>query len=78
VYATIANDGKRVTPSLIDSVTAPDGTVTPGATPEETVVVSPKTAKTVLAMLENDEPPPPPPPSSPEGMPSPPAPPPPT
>jgi cell division protein FtsI (penicillin-binding protein 3) len=53
VYATIANDGKRVTPSLIDSVTAPDGTVTAGATPEETVVVSPKTAKTVLAMLEN-------------------------
>ena len=53
VYATIANDGKRVTPSLIDSITAPDGTVTPGATPEETVVVSPKTAKTVLAMLEN-------------------------
>ena len=53
VYATIANDGKRVTPSLIESITAPDGTVTPGATPEETVVVSPKTAKTVLAMLEN-------------------------
>ncbi|MFM8156019.1 MAG: peptidoglycan D,D-transpeptidase FtsI family protein [Actinomycetes bacterium] len=53
VYATIANGGVRVTPSLIDSVTAPDGTVTPGATPEETVVVSPKTAKTVLAMLES-------------------------
>ena len=53
VYATIANDGKRVTPSLIESITAPDGTVTPGATPEETVVVSPKTAKTVLTMLEN-------------------------
>jgi len=53
VYSTIANDGKRVTPSLIESITAPDGTVTPGATPEETVVVSPKTAKTVLAMLEN-------------------------
>lgn len=53
VYATIANGGVRVTPSLVDSVTAPDGTVTPGATPEETVVVSPKTAKTVLAMLES-------------------------
>jgi cell division protein FtsI (penicillin-binding protein 3) len=53
VYSTIANDGIRVTPSLIDSITAPDGTVTPGATPEETVVVSPKAAKTVLAMLEN-------------------------
>lgn len=53
VYATIANGGVRVTPSLIDSVTAADGTVTPGATPEETVVVSPKTAKTVLTMLES-------------------------
>ncbi|MEY4137068.1 MAG: hypothetical protein RL205_1196, partial [Actinomycetota bacterium] len=32
--------------------TAPDGTVTPGAATEETVVVSPKTAKTVRTMLE--------------------------
>ncbi len=52
VYATIANDGVRVTPSIIDSVTAPDGTVTSGAAPQETVVVSPKTAKTVRTMLE--------------------------
>lgn len=52
VYATIANDGVRVTPSLIDSVIAPDGTVTAGATPQETVVVSAKTAKTVRTMLE--------------------------
>lgn len=52
VYATIANDGVRVTPSLIDSVTAADGSVTPGTATEETVVVSPKTAKIVRSMLE--------------------------
>jgi len=52
VYATIANDGVRVTPSLIESVTAPDGTVTEGAAPQMTTVVSAKTAKTVRTMLE--------------------------
>ncbi len=53
VYATIANDGVRVSPSLIESITAPDGTVTPAEQPTSTMVVSAKTAKTVRTMLES-------------------------
>lgn len=52
VYATIANDGVRVPPRLIESVTAPDGTVTSPETAKPVTVVSPKTAKTVRSMLE--------------------------
>ena len=53
VYATIANDGVRVTPSLVDGYTLPDGTYQPAATPSSTRVVSAKTAKTVRSMLES-------------------------
>jgi cell division protein FtsI (penicillin-binding protein 3) len=53
VFATIANDGVRVTPSLVDGWTLPDGTYQPAATPSSTRVVSTKTARTVRSMLES-------------------------
>ena len=53
VYATIANNGVRVTPSLVDGYTLPDGTYEPAPAPSKTRVVSTKTATTVRAMLES-------------------------
>lgn len=51
IYQTLANDGVRIEPRLIDSITTPDGqTITPDA-PKETRVVSPKTARTVVDMF---------------------------
>jgi len=52
VFATIANNGLRVSPSLVAGTVAPDGTFTSGATPTTTRVVSAKTAATLRAMLE--------------------------
>lgn len=52
VFATIANDGVRVQPTLVQSTIAPDGTVTPAPAPKTVQVVKPSTAKTVRAMLE--------------------------
>lgn len=51
IYQALANDGVRVTPSLISSVTSPDGTEIPQDDPEETRVVSPATARTVVDMF---------------------------
>lgn len=53
VLATIANNGVRVEPSLVDSLVLPDGTVEPVAAPKTTRVVSAQTAKQVRAMLES-------------------------
>lgn len=53
VFATIANDGVRVQPSLVDALVLPDGTVSPAPEPEATRVVSVSTAKQVRAMLES-------------------------
>lgn len=53
VFATIANDGVRVAPSLVDSLILPDGTVEPAAAPTTARVVSADTAKQVRAMLES-------------------------
>jgi cell division protein FtsI (penicillin-binding protein 3) len=53
VYATIANNGVRVSPSLIAGATAPDGTFTPAAAPTTTRVVSARTATELRAMLES-------------------------
>ena len=53
IFATIANDGTRVTPSLVSSYTQPDGTVIPAQAGESTQVVSPETARTMRAMLES-------------------------
>jgi len=53
VYATIANNGVRVQPRLVDQIINPDGSVItpPVATP--TQVVTPQTAQQVRSMLES-------------------------
>lgn len=53
VYSTIANGGVRIAPTLVRGEKGPDGRFTPAAKPEETRVVSEKTAKTVARMLES-------------------------
>ncbi len=53
VFATIANDGVRVEPSLVDSVVLPDGTEQVAEPPTTTRVVSAETARQVRAMLES-------------------------
>jgi len=53
MYQTIANNGVRVPPRIVDSVTNPDGTVTPTPQPAGISVVSAKTAQTVRTMLES-------------------------
>ncbi|GAA3288665.1 peptidoglycan D,D-transpeptidase FtsI family protein [Arthrobacter citreus] len=52
VYQTIANDGVRLAPSIIDSYVAADGTETPAEKAEPTRVVSEQTASEVQHMLE--------------------------
>ncbi len=52
VFATIANNGLRVSPSLVAGTVGPDGTFTSGQAPTTTRVVSPRTAATLRAMLE--------------------------
>ncbi len=53
VYATIANGGVRVSPTLVAGYTAPDGTYQPAAAPSSVRVVSPATATAVRSMLES-------------------------
>jgi cell division protein FtsI (penicillin-binding protein 3) len=53
VYATIANDGVRVTPHLIKGWTSADGTSTAADDATSTQVVSAGTASTVTTMLES-------------------------
>jgi cell division protein FtsI (penicillin-binding protein 3) len=53
VFATIANDGVRVQPSLVAEIVHADGTVEAPKAPETTRVVSAATAKQVRAMLES-------------------------
>lgn len=52
VFATIANDGVRVEPSLVAELIHADGTTEQPPAPETTRVVSASTAKQVRAMLE--------------------------
>ncbi|HYT10008.1 MAG TPA: penicillin-binding protein 2, partial [Mycobacteriales bacterium] len=52
MYQTIGNGGVRISPRIVRGVTAPDGTVTSGAAPTRTTVVSPQAARTVRTMLE--------------------------
>jgi cell division protein FtsI (penicillin-binding protein 3) len=52
VYATIANDGVRVRPSLVAGTTAGDGAFTAAPPPERKRVVSPATAQQIRDMLE--------------------------
>ena len=53
VYATIANGGVRVQPSLVAGTVAPDGTFTSLPAPTQVRVVSAQTAATVRDMLES-------------------------
>ncbi len=52
MYQAVANDGVRITPRIVRSVVAPDGTATPGPAATRTKVVSPQAARTVRGMLE--------------------------
>nr|WP_255480837.1 penicillin-binding protein 2 [Quadrisphaera sp. RL12-1S] len=52
VYATIANGGVRVPPSIVAGTTAPDGVYTPASAGAGTRVVSQQTAAQVTNMLE--------------------------
>ncbi|MGW9029470.1 peptidoglycan D,D-transpeptidase FtsI family protein [Streptomyces sp. NPDC055722] len=53
VYSTIANGGVRVEPTLVRGTKGPDGRFTPAPMPEESRVVSDRTAKTLAQMLES-------------------------
>ncbi|MFC7791729.1 peptidoglycan D,D-transpeptidase FtsI family protein [Streptomyces cinereoruber] len=53
VYSTIANGGVRTAPTLVRGTRGPDGRFAPAPRPEESRVVSEKTAKTLAAMLES-------------------------
>ncbi|HEY3436897.1 MAG TPA: penicillin-binding protein 2 [Actinotalea sp.] len=53
VFATLANDGVRVQPHIVKSVTDADGTVHPTTLAAPQQVVSPDTAHTLVRMLES-------------------------
>jgi cell division protein FtsI (penicillin-binding protein 3) len=52
VFATIANNGVRVDPTLVAGTTDAGGTFTPTPPPDRTRVVTAKTSKTLSAMME--------------------------
>jgi len=52
VFATIANDGVRVEPTLVDGTVETDGTYTQAPAPVQHRVVSAETATTLRAMME--------------------------
>jgi len=53
VYATIANNGVRVTPTIVEGNKAPDGSYTPAPPPPRHRVISAKTATTMRNMMES-------------------------
>ncbi|MEU8676693.1 penicillin-binding protein 2 [Streptomyces sp. NPDC048560] len=53
VYSTIANGGVRIAPTLVRGTKDADGGYTAAPAPEQTRVVSEKTAKTLSVMLES-------------------------
>ena len=53
MYQTVANDGVRIPPRIVSSVTNPDGSVTPTAQPAGIRVLSTPTARTLRTMLES-------------------------
>jgi cell division protein FtsI (penicillin-binding protein 3) len=53
VFATIANEGIRIDPSIVAGTTSSDGVYTPVDPPVQTQVLSEETAQTVLTMLES-------------------------
>jgi cell division protein FtsI (penicillin-binding protein 3) len=52
VYATIANNGVRVQPTLVEGTTNPAGTYTPAAPPPSRRVIQAKTAQELRQILE--------------------------
>jgi cell division protein FtsI (penicillin-binding protein 3) len=52
IYQAIANDGVRIAPRIVESVTGPDGRVTETRAPEGTRVISKATADKMAYMLE--------------------------
>lgn len=52
-YQAIANGGEKIGLSLIESCTAPDGTVVTPDAPEHTQIIKPETAADLTRMLEN-------------------------
>jgi cell division protein FtsI (penicillin-binding protein 3) len=52
MYQAIANDGVRIEPRLVASVTGPDGRVAPMPEPASTRVISEATAEDMAYMLE--------------------------
>ena len=53
IYQTLANNGERIEPRIINEITGPDGSVRESAEPNRTQVVSPETADTVINMFES-------------------------
>ncbi|MFB7585707.1 peptidoglycan D,D-transpeptidase FtsI family protein [Streptomyces sp. NPDC056169] len=53
VYSTIANGGVRIEPTLVRGTKGPDGRFAAAPAPQESRVVSEKTAKTLAQMLES-------------------------
>ncbi len=53
IYQTVANDGVRIPPRIVQSVTKADGSVTPTAQPAGIRVIKPSTAETLRTMLES-------------------------
>ncbi|MFJ7067164.1 peptidoglycan D,D-transpeptidase FtsI family protein [Streptomyces sp. NPDC101115] len=53
VYSTIANGGVRIEPTLVRGTKGPDGRFTAAPAPQESRVISEKTAKTLAQMLES-------------------------
>ncbi|WP_432128690.1 peptidoglycan D,D-transpeptidase FtsI family protein [Streptomyces sp. bgisy082] len=53
VYSTVANGGVRIAPTLVRGTKGPDGRFTPAPRPEESRVVSEKTARTLATMMES-------------------------
>jgi cell division protein FtsI (penicillin-binding protein 3) len=52
VYATIANNGVRVQPTLVEGTTSSTGTYTPAAPPPQSRAIQPKTAQELREILE--------------------------
>lgn len=52
VFSTVANGGVRMTPTLFEGSTSPDGTVTPADREPGKRVISEETADTVVEMME--------------------------
>jgi cell division protein FtsI (penicillin-binding protein 3) len=52
VYATIANGGLRVQPSVVAGTVSDTGTFTPAPAPRQTRVLEPKTASELMAILQ--------------------------